>query len=314
MLTNVMNFWVSLVWATGMKFLRALAERGWLQRVFLPTRVVSVGNLQVGGAGKTPLVMKIAREAIQRGKVVCILTRGHGRQGEGGVIAPGETPVDPVQFGDEPALIHERLPQVWLGVGSNRIQAYEWVKAGLGRDPDCVILDDGFQQYRLHRDVDILAITSARWGQKIFREFYSAARNARLLVWTKGEHPPHWVTRWNSGSVVRMQVKLQAPDSLAQKFWLVCGVADPQEVRERVQAAGYAVIRQIIFPDHARYAKPWVENLLAQVEREGVRILLTGKDAVKWKALGFSDRSWVTVEPEFEMIEGEAQWDSVLWG
>jgi len=107
---------LSALWSTVNAGMRLAARRGWVGSRKLPARVLSVGNLQVGGAGKTPLVALIAQEAIARGQRVCILSRGYGGiwEANGGVIAPGKEPAHPALCGDEPALLHELAPEAWI--------------------------------------------------------------------------------------------------------------------------------------------------------------------------------------------------------
>ncbi len=311
MIAFVLKFTASLAWSSLNVVMRLLFQKGWLKTEKIPAYVISVGNLQAGGAGKTPLVIQVAREAIQRGRTVCILSRGYGKEGSGGIISPGSSHADPREFGDEPSLIHQQVPQAWIGVSSDRIRAYREIERQLGHAPDLVILDDGFQHWKIARDRDVLAVTSTRWGQGIFRDFYAASKKADLVVWSKGWVRPDWVA---SHSWTKIEYQVPRCMDSQRRFWLISGVADPKNVLHSVQDAGYAVVRHFAFPDHAQYSKSEAEKLILQAEQAGTTLLMTGKDAVKWKALGFNEKNWVSLEPQVVFREGTEAWRRTLWG
>ena len=153
----------------------------------LDARVISVGNLQAGGSGKTPVVARIAREACERGLKTCILSRGYLSEWEihGGLIEPGLSRVDPARRG--------RRARASSATGSGRLDrrrresrpaVQERRKNSLGSKFDLVILDDGFQHWKIARDVEILVMTSSRPGEKIFprlaAQVESPVRSGRL--------------------------------------------------------------------------------------------------------------------------------------
>ena len=311
---------LSALWSTVNAGMRLAARRGWVGSRKLPARVLSVGNLQVGGAGKTPLVALIAQEAIARGQRVCILSRGYGGiwEANGGVIAPGKEPAHPALCGDEPALLHELAPEAWIGVGRDRVQQFEAVLAQAVTPMDSVILDDGFQHWRIRKDVEILAVTSQSRGERLYREWEGAARWADLRVWTKGELPPRG---WGEGLSacedvrVRMRPRVRIGELLtSKKFWLVTGLADGHSARRSIEAENFEVVRHLSFPDHARYASPVVKQIMEDAWEAGAVVAVTGKDWVKWKDLGLDESRIVVLEPELEMLEGREKWLKTLWG
>lgn len=269
----------------------------------LGVRTISVGNLQAGGAGKTPLVIEIAREALSRGRVVCVLSRGYG----GGladekILRPGES-ADPRVVGDEPALLREHLPGIWLAVGRNRKRSFGRAAAlsrAVGKPIDFVILDDGFQHHAIRADLHVLAVTSASWRERWFRDFPSEARRAGLVIWTKGDRQPeaaHARVRWVS------EVLESGP------FQLVTGVADPDEVVSSLAAANVYFTQHTRFRDHHAYRREECQKLLS-----GARPLLTEKDAVKWRALGFTEGAqFAVIRRRLEWVTGQDAWEAKLW-
>jgi tetraacyldisaccharide 4'-kinase len=278
-------------------------------------RVISVGNLQAGGAGKTPVVARIANEAAARGSSVCILTRGYrGRwEGPGGLLEPRErsgAPANALECGDEPALLHELAPHAWIAVGADRAGQYARAVKAAGSRFDLVILDDGFQHWKVARDLDIVAITDLGPCQVPYRDFRHAIGQADLAVWTKGQRP-----RWISKEIplVGMPMKID-PSADKGAVWLVTGIGDHAAAVETAREAGYRVARHLPFPDHAAYDIATVRQLLKESHAAGCRLAVTGKDWVKWKQVQVHPSEVIVLEPRLELLEQDRPlWEKILW-
>ncbi|MEK6704545.1 MAG: tetraacyldisaccharide 4'-kinase [Bdellovibrionota bacterium] len=309
---------VSAGWSTASAIGRTLAERGLLKQEQIPSKVISVGNIQVGGAGKTPLVAHIAREAHAMGKTVCVLSRGYRANGEksGGVLVPGKLAPCLVDFcGDEPALLRDLLPFAFIGFGADRRERY-WEAVRLARRPiDVVIIDDGFQNWQFKKDIELVAVTSQPRSVVVYRDWASALRGADLVIWTKGDEKPFCAGR--PMVKVRFFLPKTAPKAAAndEPLFLVAGVADPESVKEMALKAGYDVRKFFPFPDHAIYDVKSMEEIISGARSAGCKVGLTGKDWVKWRELG-ADKNNVTVLEPSMVFEGEGkkEWDRVLWG
>jgi tetraacyldisaccharide 4'-kinase len=179
----------------------------------LPAKVISVGNLTLGGTGKTPAVIAIAEEAKKRGASPCILTRGYKGRSKGpcfigrvqgsevrghGEKAPCCLPLDPSICGDEPVLMAERLKDVPIVKCADRYQggmfALTLQPSAFGPQPPVFILDDGFQHWNLYRDIDILLIDASDpfGNEKLFpegrlREPLRSMKRAHVIVLTKAD-------------------------------------------------------------------------------------------------------------------------------
>ncbi len=325
------NLTASAIWSVLNGVHRALYQLGWREPIDLGVRVVSVGNIQAGGAGKTPLTAILAREALARGWIPVILTRGYlgERERSGGVLSPGSGEgrlISVAEWGDEPVLLRELVPGAWIGVGADRAEVFRyqvWPRvmadhAGLGESAlkarIMVILDDGFQHLRIRRDLELVALTSDRPWHRVFREFSNVLNRADLLVWTKGERPPI-----QASDLRRVQVTLKVPrpephESRAT-WWLFTGLGDGREVHENLKRAGWKVVRHLEFRDHARYDPEVLRSLLNDMAYAGARALTTGKDWVKWREQGVGTGDAVKViEPEVEFQEGRERWVAALWG
>lgn len=306
-----LQFLGSFAWACVNATIRKLVQAGLLPATRLDARVVSVGNLQAGGAGKTPLVAQIAREAVARGISVCILTRGYKGlwEKQGGVIPPGTQAVNPDDCGDEPALLHDLVPEVWIGVGSNRRKQFEEVRFRAERNFDLVILDDGFQHWKIRKDLEVVALTSEKFGKRLFRDFPSAIGSGDLLVWTKGETSPSLA---KGLSLVQLRYRLPKVAD-RPRIWLITGVADPNSVDWLARKSGLLPERVISLSDHVRYDKNQILSWMTEARAQQCEIAVTGKDWVKWKALGISPSEVQVLEPELEFVAGRDLWERRLW-
>jgi len=317
------NATASFVWCSLTALSRVLHFFRLRRSKKLPVRVIAVGNFEIGGTGKTPIVAQIAREAAARGFHPVILTRGYGGRWEknGGVVEPHRRELDspsPVDCGDEPALLHELVPSAWIGVGADRLKSFERVSARARElalpAPDLAILDDGLQHLAIEHDLEVVLSTSARPWQKIFREFPWRRSVPSLHAWTKGGVPP-----FRSGSLlplirIRWKSELRNSSAVRGTLWLVTGVADSEEVRQSIEAGGWSVVAHSVCRDHAKYSREWVLDLLKRAASGGLVPATTGKDWVKWQALGVDPDDVAVFEPEpIWDEEGRRQWLRVLW-
>jgi len=164
----------------------------------LPCRVFSIGNLTVGGTGKTPATIAVAEEAKKRGLMPCVLTRGYkGRLQGTCFVSKGDKPLlNEEEAGDEPILMAERLKGVPVIKGADRYEAGKFALGSLpvALRPDVFILDDGFQHWKLFRDKDVLLIdgTNPFGNRRLLplgplREPLNAIARADIIVITKAD-------------------------------------------------------------------------------------------------------------------------------
>ncbi|NTV54742.1 MAG: tetraacyldisaccharide 4'-kinase, partial [Syntrophaceae bacterium] len=186
-------FFLSLVYGVLVRLRAGAYAVGLFRTKRLPCRVISVGNITLGGTGKTPTVINIGGLMQQHGRRPLVLSRGYGRKDESAttVVSDGVSLfLNPSVGGDEPSLIANRLARVPVVVGSDRYRAGTFA---VGRfHPDCVILDDGFQHIRLARDLNIALIDASDpfgggmlFPAGILREPPSALERADVVVITR---------------------------------------------------------------------------------------------------------------------------------
>jgi tetraacyldisaccharide 4'-kinase len=245
---------VGLLWRGVNRLRRALYRRGILSGKRLPRPVISVGNLAAGGAGKTPVVITIARHLSKRGFRVAILTRGYGRRGnESGLV----TSLDAARFGDEPVLLKRTLKNVDVIIGQNRYRnASRYLT---DNDCDVFILDDGFQHLQLARDIDVVIDAP----HSVMREGRSALAGADF--------------------VIQRDLRLVVPEGLAsRRLFAFAGLADNEQFFASLRAHGLSVIATRGFRDHHRYTAADIASLKKAAAASGAEdIVTTEKDAVK---------------------------------
>ena len=279
----------------------AAYRRGWLKTLRLDRPVVSVGNLSVGGTGKTPLVILMARTLLAAGHRPCILTRGYGRRRGKGLIVlepAADRIADPREVGDEPAALARALPNVPIVVSPDRFRAGI---IGEQRFQATVhLLDDGFQHLALYRDLDVVLLDLTRPPSDDallpaghLREPFTALRRA------------HWVilTRTELGDATGLQAQVQAlnpqarifrcaakfdglvearsdrsephENLLRQRVAAFCGIGNPAAFFADLRAWGFQVVAESVFPDHHVYRRNDLAGISAHSRRAGAEALLT---------------------------------------
>ena len=264
----------------------ALYDRRVLSARRLEQPVVSVGNLSVGGSGKTPFVIALGELLQARGIRFDVLSRGYGRKTRGVlVVDPDGSAAD---FGDEPLLIARRLG-VPVVVGESR---YEAGRVGEQRfQPQLHILDDGFQHRSLARDFDIVLMTERDFDDHLLpsgrlREPLSSLRRANAVVLPAGlvmDNPA-----LSQKPIWRIKRDLVLPGLPAAPFSPVvfCGIARPEQFFTQVRVAGITSAAEIEFRDHHAYDGNDITQLLAMRSKLGAGgFLTTKKDAVNLGAL-----------------------------
>jgi tetraacyldisaccharide 4'-kinase len=266
-----------------------------LKQKRLASPVISVGSISAGGAGKTPMVLMLAKILRHRGYAVRILTRGYKRSSE---MTSRVEPFDDAAWqGDEPVLLAQRSG-VPVFVGADRYEAGMMAEQDEPSEKMVVhLLDDGFQHRKLARDVDIVLLTQADVEDTLLpagnlREPLSAIAEADVVVLREEEAASlRSVVAGLSGDkktpaiwVVRRSLSLGEGGDVAlpTKPLAFCGIARPESFTKMLAAQGYEPTDTMIFPDHHAYGDGDIRRLIErarQVEANG--FVTTEKDAVK---------------------------------
>lgn len=279
----------SLLWPLsviygGMARLRARAYRkGIFRQRHLRGAVISVGNLTVGGTGKTPMVLWIAERLLAEGRSVGILTRGYRGKTAGG---------SEVRYtSDEVQLLQSRLGErALLGVGADR---YKSGAALASRGVKWFILDDGFQHLQLARNVDVVLIDASNpfGGGHVLpagrlREPRLALERADVIVITRSSHTPavESVTRRHSGAPIfyartrlasvysRSNPQLTEKEARSKRLFAFCGIGNPAAFVADLRDWGFQIVGHRFFPDHHRYSP----SDIAQIEEQAASARAAG--------------------------------------
>lgn len=296
------DFWESKNWKS-----RALSPFAWLfqrmshRRITRPSEfradcpVICVGNITVGGSGKTPVVLALAEIFIKWGIETHILSRGYG----GSLSTKKVTKVDPLrhharEVGDEPLLLSQKLRgkvPVWIGRDRRHSS-----KAACATGAKCLVMDDGFQNPALHKDFAML----------VFDDGYGIGNGACLPAGPLRESLSHALDRCDALIVIKraktknqsllknlrilsrgkpiFTAKLQANVELPPQdldYFAFAGIGQPQKFFEDLQTHGYSIRKRRSFPDHHPYSAGDIRQLCDQALREDLRLITTEKDLIK---------------------------------
>lgn len=293
------------------------------------TPVVSVGNLTVGGSGKTPCVMALTERLVAKGLRVAVLSRGYGRQsGEDRILKDGAPEADWREVGDEPLLIARRCPQALVLVGRDRGRLA--LEAERTHGAQIILLDDGMQHRRLERDLELVVI-DARAGfgnghllpRGPLREPLPLLETGDLF-WIREapgtrEDPRHiqgvrlpdrpCVQVREVVSGVRIDGARVLPGTLqGKRVWAFSGIARPERFRRTLVEQGAEVVGHTAFADHHPFGQAELASLQARAAAEGVPLITTEKDAVRLP-VGFG--AWV-LELSLELTAGEDALETAL--
>jgi tetraacyldisaccharide 4'-kinase len=292
------------LWPLGLAYGAAAALRNWLfdgrlravHRLGAP--VVSVGNLTAGGTGKTPLVLWLCELAHRHGRRPGVLARGYAR-------APGAA------LNDEGAMLQQRLPWLLQEQDPDRVAAGRRL---LARGADFVVLDDGFQHRRLHRDVDVVCLDAVLpFGNGAclpagdLREFRTGLRRADVVVWTRADRLPQDALALRTARVRELACDGDLPVFAAvhepievverpggavhgldrlhgRRAVLLSAIARPASFRATCEELGVAVVAERRHRDHHRFTSAEVDAAQAAARAAGAELVTTEKDDVRLPA------------------------------
>jgi tetraacyldisaccharide 4'-kinase len=289
----------------------------------LPHQLISIGNITVGGTGKTPATIALAREAKQRGFRPCILTRGYKGKAEGPCfVSRGEsTLLNADEAGDEAVLMAEKLGDIPVVKGKNRYEAGMFALSSLpsALHPDIFLLDDGFQHWALFRDKDIVLIdSSVPFGNRrmlplgTLREPIKEIRRADIIVLTKADrdrtqhttvddlikelkkYNPHapifFADHKPSAFITTTGESLPLEQAKGRRVFAFCGIGNPESFRETLLSAGLQIKGFLAYRDHHRYSAGDMQSIKDNAEITGSEwIVTTEKDIMRLRSFSMPE-------------------------
>ncbi len=293
----------------------------------LPVPVISVGNLTLGGTGKTPMTIWVAQKLLANGRQPAILSRGYQaktrKQIE--IVSDGNNIlIGPELSGDEPAMMARRLKGVPVIISKDRYEAGTLAIEKLG--VDSLILDDGYQRLDVKRDLNILLIdhshgfeNDAIFPAGTLREPLKEAGRADLICFTKtikdNQDPP--IIKYVSAPIIKSQMVIKRLTDLELKVTkdindlkglrvcAFCGIAQPEKFKKLLELYGAEVVSFSSFPDHHYFNRDDIKNVEEKARScEAEIILTTEKDSVKLLEFSFSMPLFIVVL-DLNWLQGE---------
>ncbi|MBM4308974.1 MAG: tetraacyldisaccharide 4'-kinase, partial [Deltaproteobacteria bacterium] len=321
-------------WAVRVR--ASLYSSGLLKTKQLPWPVISVGNITVGGTGKTPLVMSLSRGLMEKGIPTAILSRGYrGKKGSGPLVSDGQKILlSPEEAGDEPFFMAQSLSGIPILIGKDRfkngqVALRQFQVRGF-------LLDDGFQHLPLYRDLNIVLIDSdIGFGdghllpRGILREPLSHIKRADVFLLTKAEdlggcqslestlreiHPSSLIfhSHYEPTGLIHPDGKFEPSHLLKKKRVLaLSGIANPTYFHSLLRKCEMEVVGEMAFPDHHLYT---VQDLISIKEKvtEVNSVVTTEKDMVKLSRLSLDPLPLLALRIEMKIREEEAFYKRVM--
>ncbi|MCI0488185.1 MAG: tetraacyldisaccharide 4'-kinase [Blastocatellia bacterium] len=324
----------------GVRLRVAAYETDYLKPKRLNATVISVGNLSVGGTGKTPVVEYIARYLKEEGYSVAILTRGYKRRSAGRVVLNerGEAPSGSyIEFGDEPLMLARQLPGVPIIIDKGRYEGGRWAIDELGAE--VLVLDDAFQHLALARDLNILLIDATDpfgsfemvpFGR--LREPLYGIKRADAVIVTRADRPfdqgqANAIVKHLCGEEVPLMYAYSAITHLrhlesnetyeAEMFagWnvsVMCGIGNPEAFSDDLLQARINIVGEHFFADHHAFTQEDLDRVTASARKAGAdAIVITEKDAVRLEGLKHGEAPVYAARLEIES-DDEVRFKSLL--
>lgn len=328
---------LSLVYRFVVKTRNALYDLGFMRRYIPPVPlVISIGNIVVGGTGKTPLTLLIAN-AFYDTRRIAILSRGYRSKVEKldspVTLCEGDGPIFPASYcGDEPYLFAQRLPKAMVIVGRDRKKASLTAsRAGV----QVILLDDALQHRSLGRDFDVIIVdVKDPFGSGNFlprgflREDVTALSRANLIVlnhvkdFDEAQKVKNKIKAYSDAPIVSMNssilairdlkgIQIPMPDH--RRVGMFCAIARPEYFRQTLENHGFEVVAEYFLPDHLEIREKKLEQFAQTSLKNGAQWLIcTEKDRVKLHDHTSLSLPVLWLQMELQVVEGIEDWNHFL--
>jgi len=306
---------VSKVYGGAVKLRRNFYKKAVFRSKRLPCSIISIGNITVGGTGKTPMTIYVAKVVKQLGYNVAVISRGYKGKAEkiGGIVSDGKVLLmTPDNAGDEPYMMAKRLKDVPVIVGKNRFKAGRQAISKF--DPDVIVLDDGFQHLKLQRDLDLVLVDYRKlFGnghllpRGVMREPASALLNANAIILTRSDavnknemssslknlgfyernkpvyrtfHHPFIYNIMNGEKKISekniKEISRQNSECIkGRPVFAFSGLADNHDFQQTVKSLSCNLSGFMEFPDHHPYSEKDLKDISAAAKRSMSDCLIT---------------------------------------
>ncbi|MCK5595296.1 tetraacyldisaccharide 4'-kinase [bacterium] len=340
-LLKICLLFISSLVTVGQNILLFMYSKNLLKKRKLSSKVISIGGITLGGVGKTPIVELLVNMLIEKGKKIAVLSRGYGRVGKSDIklVSDGkEILCDVKEAGDEPCLLAKNLKSTVVFVGRNRYETGKIAEEKL--NIDTVVLDDGFQHWRLHRDINIVAINaSSPFGNGYvfprgnLREPYGCLKRADCFIITKADMirdieiiKKKLLDINSSAQVITTIYKPVCLENIAGKEQLdiecikgekviaLSSLGDPISFENTLEQVGAKIVEKLRYPDHYWYSKDDMYNIRARQKALNAKfIITTQKDAMRLQRVETQDFASLRVlRIKVEIISGSGRLEKLI--
>lgn len=332
-------FFLSLCYRSAVSLKNLLYDFGIIGQCKLPCKVISIGNITVGGTGKTPMVISLAKSLKDKGYNPAVLSRGYGGTSRSpvNVVSDGsKILMGQIEAGDEPILIAKAADGIPVLTGPERIRTGRFAMDNL--KADVLILDDAFQHRRIFRDVDIVILNRERpFGNGFLlprgplREPAAALKRAHFVIWRDGERDgryPKYQEQGIGSFLPVLSVHLQPKDIIradtgeiyplkfvqGKKVCAFAGIATPEAFRETIESLGWTVACFIDFPDHYRYEETDISDIQKRCSESSSDIIVTTeKDGIRLTDFGAFLKDVFFLRVEMEMSPSREEFEALIF-
>ena len=312
-------------------------DHGWLRRYYPPVPVViSIGNIVLGGTGKTPVTLMLAQKFYDDFPIA-VLSRGYRSPAEKlpapVMLSKGQGPLQPAAFcGDEPYLLSQNLPKAFVFVGKDRHKASDMaVRAGA----QLILLDDGMQHRCLARDYEVIVMDMKdpfgqgyHFPRGLLREGKRSLKRANLIILNHVPNSESFVSLkqqlapYNNAHVIGTRMEVMQivdfdgnplPALTGMKVGIFCGIAHPEYFEQTVLQQGAEIVASAFAADHMSLKPAVLASFADECKRNGAELLVcTEKDRVKINESTNLSLPIAWLKMRLSVVEGEAEWNAFI--
>lgn len=334
---------LSQVFSTVVKIREKVYATGLIPTIEVGVPVISIGNITVGGTGKTPTVDFLLRHFGKLGIKSGVVSRGYRSRNPGPIVVTAEgreLSFCADEFGDEPTMIKWRNPNVPVVIGRDRVEACKFL---IQKEPDvqCILADDAFQHWRLKRNLDVVVLDATERPEAYnflplgrARESFEALKRAQFILINKTnlgnskniEFLMSNLKSFKEKNILKFQYRITGLRGLksgdvqnnvrSRKYYIVSGIGRSGTFRSLLQKdLGIDIVGEFQFPDHFSYEINSIQKIMMEARKSGAdRILMTEKDAVKFQRWAHDEFVYSELEmvPEISLEYFDGQVRSLL--
>ena len=327
---------VSFLWEWIYRVRRFLYDVGYFYQNNFKVPIISIGNLSLGGTGKTPFTLWLGKYLNEKNKKVMVLTRGYKGKLEkkSGIInSDSILSYNPYEYGDEALVICRNLKQSTVVVGRNRSENLKYYFDTVS--PDIVLLDDGHQHLKINRNLNFVLFDATLPLEQYhappigyLREGLTALKDADAIIIGRADLIPNekmiklekMLKSYSLSDVPLAKIKytpssvknishkkvMDISDLASKKVILFTGIASPDSFSQLIRNLGAEVVGEYFYPDHHYYSTSEIEKLLSLAKKENLYLLTTEKDIVKIRKVSQSE-DILYVDIFIDFLEGEKE-------